>query len=447
MNIDASESTVQKAFSDKSTYTVPDYQRPYSWKKEQWTDFWTDLNSIPQDSTHFLGSIVLIKHSTSFNKLNELEVVDGQQRLTTISILLCAMRSQYEENGDPDEIIELINDEYLYERDDNNNKEPKLSLSTFDGNDYENILEEREGAIDADSRLLEALEFFEGKLSDYTLDELDQIRGKLSKQMTVVIVECNSAGSAFRLFETLNNRGMELSAVDLMKNSLLQTATERYPGGSNSTEYKDIRSQWEHLLENVVHQIDHPNRFFRHFIMSRKSPDISGNVSSRTLYDKFSNIINDILPSQNIPLTDYIDEMVNTSDVYMGMIDESTDKYNGKQSKKVNARLRNLNDIESSHSRTLILRSFEEFDDSTKMLEVLRLLESFMTRWRVADLTTGATLDRIFSDLCSNAFDEDDAVDTIRRRLKDEAPSDDEFEAKFASSGFKRNGGRAEEFS
>ena len=439
MNIDATENTVQQSFSDKSTFSVPDYQRPYSWKKEQWNDFWTDLNSIPENGTHFLGSIVLIKNETPINKLNELEVVDGQQRLTTISILLCAMRTQYKQNGDPNGITDLIEDEYLYERDENNNKTPKISLSKYDGEDYESIVKGRTNAVDDDSKLLAALEFFEEKLSDHSLDELDELRARLSNQMMVVFVECNSAGSAFRLFETLNNRGMELSAVDLMKNSLLQRATKKYIGGSSSDEYEHIRTQWEYLLENVVHQISQPNRFFRHFIMSRSNPDISGNVSSRTLYDTFNEIIHNKLPSGSTSLKDYIDEMVTVSDTYMGIVDASVDVYSGKQTKKVNSRLRNLNDIESSHSRTLILRSFEEFDDSTDMLEVLRLLESFMTRWRVADLTTGASLDRVFSNLCSNAFEGSDPVEKIREKLKEEAPSDDEFRAKFANSGFKRN--------
>ncbi|ESP86862.1 hypothetical protein K933_17302 [Candidatus Halobonum tyrrellensis G22] len=438
MEIDASESTVQNAFSDKSTYTVPDYQRPYSWKKEQWIDFWTDLNSIGENDTHFLGSIVLIKNETGFSRLNKLEVVDGQQRLTTISLLLCAMRSRYKETGDANGIGELIDTEYLYERDDRNEKHSKLSLSQYDGQDYENILEGRENAIDNDSRLLAGLEFFEDKLSDCGTKELDELRRKLSNQMTIVVVQCNDAGSAFRLFETLNNRGMELSAVDLMKNALLQTATEKY-GGSTSSEYINIREQWEYLLENVVHELNHPNRFFRHFIMSRAKPDVPSNVSSRKLYDTFSSIIRSDLEKEGIEIYEYIDEMVDVSDVYMGIINSSIDIYGGKQSKKVNSRIRNLNDIQSSHSRTLILRSIEEFDDSTELLDVLKLLESFMTRWRVGDLTTGASLDRIFSDLCSTAFEEAEPVEKIRDRLKDEAPTDDEFRAKFSSSAFKQN--------
>ncbi|MCO8268834.1 DUF1524 domain-containing protein [Haloferax sp. AB510] len=330
-----------------------------------------------------------------------------------------------------------MNQEYLYERDDNNNKHPKLSLSQYDGADYEHILDGRENAVADNSNLLEALEYFENQLTGYTTDELDDLRARLTKQMTIVVVECDTPGSAFRLFETLNDRGMELSSVDLMKNSLLQTATQEY--GSGSSEYNHVRSQWEYLLKNVVHQIDHPNRFFRHFIMSREVPDYEGNVSSRKLYDVFNEIIDSKLDEVGISIMGYVDEMVDISDTYLGIIDASVDKYNGKQSRKVNARLRNLNDIEASHSRTLILRSIEEFDDSTKTIQVLRLLESFMTRWRVADLTTGASLDRIFSGLCSTAFDSANPVDEIRSKLKEEAPGDDEFRAKFASSEFKQN--------
>lgn len=436
MNIDATESTVQGVFANKSTYTVPDYQRPYSWEKEQWDDFWTDLNTI-QNSEHFLGSIVLIKHDQGFNQLAELEVVDGQQRLTTISLLFRAMQSQYEDEGDPNNIIDLIDDEYLFERDDDNDKHAKLSLSQYDGDHYEDILNGRENAVEDDSSLLQALEYFEEKLEGCTTDELDDYRAKLTKQMTIVVVECETPGSAFRLFETLNNRGMELSSVDLMKNSLLQTATQQY--GSDSSEYDHIRSQWEYLLKNVVHEIEHPNRFFRHFIMSRKMPDYEGNVSSRKLYDVFNEMIDTRLSKSGISIREYVDEMVDISDTYLGIIDSSIDKYSGKQSKKVDSRLRNLNDIESSHSRTLVLRTTDEFDDSTKTLEVLRLLESFMTRWRVADLTTGASLDRIFSELCSEAFDSSDPIDKIRSKLKKEAPGDDEFKAKFANSEFKQN--------
>ncbi|WP_083252664.1 DUF262 domain-containing protein [Haladaptatus sp. W1] len=436
MDIDATESTVQGVFANKSTYTVPDYQRPYSWEKEQWKDFWTDLNTI-KGTTHFLGSIVLIKHDQGFNQLAELEVVDGQQRLTTISLLFRAMQSQYDNVGDPNSIKELIDDEYLFERDDSNNKHAKLSLSQYDGGDYEHILEGRRNAVEDDSNLLQALKYFEEKLADHTADELDDLRARLTKQMTIVVVECDTPGSAFRLFETLNNRGMELSSVDLMKNSLLQTATQEY--GNDSKEYNHVRSQWEYLLKNVVHQIDHPNRFFRHFIMSREVPDYEGNVSSRKLYDVFNEMIDTRLDAAGVSIVDYVDEMVDISDTYLGIIDASIDKYSGKQSKKVNARLRNLNDIESSHSRTLILRSIDEFDNSTKTIEILRLLESFMTRWRVADLTTGASLDRIFSGLCSTAFNSTDPIDVIRTRLEEESPGDDEFKAKFANSGFKHN--------
>ncbi|WP_198668015.1 DUF262 domain-containing protein [Saliphagus sp. LR7] len=436
MDIDATESTLQGVFANKSTYTVPDYQRPYSWEKDQWEDFWTDLTTI-QDTTHFLGSIVLIKHDQGFNQLAELEVVDGQQRLTTISLLFRAMESQYDCEGDPNSIGDLIDDEYLFERDDSNDKHAKLSLSQYDGEDYQHLLEGRRNAVSGDSRLLQCLKYFEEKLADYTIDELDDLRAHLTKQMTIVVVECDTPGSAFRLFETLNNRGMELSSVDLMKNSLLQTATREH--GNDSPEYNHVRNQWEYLLKNVVHQIDHPNRFFRHFIMSRNVPDYEGNVSSRKLYDVFNEMINTRLNAAGLSINDYVDEMVTISDTYLGIIDASIDKYSGKQSKKVNSRLRNLNDIESSHSRTLILRSIEEFDDSTKTIEVLRLLESFMTRWRVADLTTGASLDRIFSSLCSSAFDSEDPIGNIRSKLEEEAPGDDEFKAKFANSGFKQN--------
>lgn len=439
IDITASEDNIQNTFSRKNRFTVPDYQRPYSWKKEQWTDFWNDLTTLPDEETHFLGSLVVIKHETGWKSLNELEIVDGQQRLTTISLILCAMRERYEEAGDPNDLADLIEGEYLYETDHDNNSHAKLSLSRFDDDNYNKILNRRLNAVDEDSRLLEGYEYFKKELDNYNIGGIDDLRKKLVGSMTVVIVQCESAGSAFRLFETLNDRGMELSAVDLMKNSLLQTAADKNPDSDRSDEYQHIREQWEYLLENVVHEISHPDRFFRHFMMSRSEPDIQENISSRTLYDTFKNTIETRIPNSNITLIGYIDEMVDVSNLYIGIVQNSIDEFSGRPQTKINSKIRNLNDIQSSHARTLVLRSFDEFDDSSTILELLNMIEVFMTRWRVADLQTGANLDKIFSDLCSNAFSEDNPLNVIRERLKEEAPSDDEFRAKLANSNFKRN--------
>jgi len=438
LDISASEANLQNIFTRSNRFTVPDYQRLYSWKESQWSEFWADLTTLDEEDTHFLGSIVVIQHQKSYDELNELELVDGQQRITTISLLLRVMREFYDDSLDAD-LAEKIDDDYLHETDFDNDQYPKLSLSRFEDEDYQEILDGDSSEVNEDSQLRQAYEYFHEKVHECDVETVDKLRKRLLGSMTLVVVECDSAGSAFRLFETLNNRGLELSAVDLMKNALLQVASEKY-GGSDQDTYEHIRSQWETVLENVVYEINNPDRFFRHYMMSRSDPDIEGSITSRTLYDTFRDVIENQLPTADVTLVDYVDGMVDTSELYVGLTNADVDVFSGRPQKRINRRLRNLNDIQSSHSRTLLLRAFEEFDEYKEILSVARLLEVFMVRWRVSGYQTGSKVDRIFSELCSDAFDDTDPIDTIKMRLAEEAPGDDEFHSRLANSDFTRNG-------
>lgn len=437
LEISASEAEIQHIFKNSNLFTVPDYQRLYSWDEEQWSEFWKDLTSITQDDTHFLGSIVVIQHKGSFDQLDTLELVDGQQRLTTISLLLRVMQEYYEDRGDPNGIGEKIDEDYIHETDFDNNEYPKLELSRFDNEEYQEILDGNPQSVSEENQLRKAYEFFSDKVRNESKEEIDRLRKHLLRSLTIVVVECDSTGSAFRLFETLNNRGLELSAVDLMKNALLQVASEKH--GDDSDEYQHIRDQWERVLETVVHRISQPDRFFRQYIMSRSEPDVEGSVTPRELYDTFREIIETELPTENVTLSDYVDGMVEKAELYIGLVNGGVDVYPQPQQKKINKRIQNLNDIEASHARTLLLRAFEEFSDYEDVLSLLRMLEVFMVRWRVAGYQTGSNLDKIFSDLCSDAFDDSDPLKTIRLRLEEEAPSDDEFRSQFANADFSRN--------
>lgn len=437
LDISASEADLQNIFTRSNRFTVPDYQRLYSWAESQWEEFWNDLTSIDEEDTHFLGSIVVIQHQKKYDELDELELVDGQQRITTISLLLRVMREYYRKHSETG-LSEKIDTDYLHETDFDNDRYPKLSLSRFEDEDYQETLDGDPEEVNEESQLQQAYEYFHERVFECDIKTVDQLRKRLLGSMTLVIVECDSAASAFRLFETLNNRGLELSAVDLMKNALLQVASERY-GGTNEDTYEQIREQWERVLENVVYEINNPNRFFRHYMMSRADPDIEGSVTSRTLYDTFRDLIDDQLPTEETTLVEYVDGMVKTSELYVDLTKADVDVFSGRPQKRINRRLRNLNDIQSSHSRTLLLCTFGEFDEYDDVLSVLRLLEVFMVRWRVSGNQTGSKLDRIFSELCSDAFDTTDPLETIRLRLAEEAPGGDEFRSRLANSDFNRN--------
>jgi len=297
LGLSATEDTVEQVLTRNYRYTVPNYQRQYSWGEEQWGALWADLNSIDGDATHFLGSVVLIERSEGLNELNMLEIVDGQQRIATISVILALMREKYRKEGDAEQADD-IEERYLKKRDLDRHEYQNLTLSTFDNSDFEKIIGSKYKRID-DGQLKEAAEFYANKINSLTLNELDELRKRLLASVTLVSIRCEGEQSAFRLFETLNDRGLELSSVDLMKNYTFSKAAD---APSSKVDYKKVQSDWERLVKTLFPNTNQPSRFFRHYIMSCAEPNYDGDVSDYKLYDEYQKIIDTKLPKTGISL-------------------------------------------------------------------------------------------------------------------------------------------------
>jgi len=261
IGLTATEDRIESILTRQYRYTVPDYQRRYAWNEEQWSALWSDIQALDNDETHFLGSVVLIERNQGLNELDKLEIVDGQQRLTTISLILAVMREKYLNQG-MDEQADSISEKYLWQEDIDTARYPNLSLSKFDDSDYMAMLEQRFDDV-SDSNLKEGFQFYANKMDSLEPDEINDIRNKLLRGVTAVSITTDGEQSAFRLFETLNDRGLELSAVDLMKNHVFSTAAT-----DPSIDYDRIRDDWEAIIELIVPKLSKPSRFFRHYIMA-----------------------------------------------------------------------------------------------------------------------------------------------------------------------------------
>lgn len=424
IGLSATEDTVEQILTRNYRYTVPDYQRRYSWKEEQWGALWADLQSIRTDSTHFLGSIVLIERPGGLNELNKLEIVDGQQRIATITVLLSLMREKYYESGESEQ-AENIENQYLKKQDLDRNEYQNLTLSTFDNSDLEKVINRDYNKMD-DGQLREAVRFYVNKLSDLDVPELDDLRKRLLASVTLVSIRCEGEQSAFRLFETLNDRGMELSSVDLMKNYTFSKAAS---APDSDIEYEEVQDDWERLIKNLMPEMSQPSRFFRHYIMSASNPRYDGFVSDYKLYDEYQKIVDSKLPETGISLNEYISELADKSELYAKMLRYEIDMYDDAGNEAINSKLADLDVIRSVQARTLMLRIFEEYDTANKVMESLLLLESFLMRWKVSNYPTGGELDRTYSRICSEAFESKNSIREIYSVLSDRCPSDEEFMA------------------
>lgn len=422
IGLSATEDTVEQVLTRNYRYTVPDYQRRYSWGEEQWGALWADLNSIRSDSTHFLGSIVLIERPGGLNELNKLEIVDGQQRIATITVLLGLMREKYYELGESEQ-AEDIEKQYLKKRDLDRNEYQNLTLSTFDNPDLEKVIERDYGKMD-DGQLREAVQFYASKLDDLSVDELDTLRKRLLASVTLVSIRCEGEQSAFRLFETLNDRGMELSSVDLMKNYTFSKAAS---ASDSEIDYEKVQDDWERLIKSLMPNTSQPSRFFRHYIMSASEPNYDGDVSDYKLYDEYQKIVDSKLPEADISLNEYVTELADKAELYAKILNHEIDMYDDAGNEAINSKLHDLEIINSVQARTLMLRVFEEYNTANKVMESLLLLESFLMRWKVSSYPTGGELDRIYSRICSEAFEKENSIREIYNGLSDRCPSDEEF--------------------
>jgi uncharacterized protein with ParB-like and HNH nuclease domain len=433
MDISATEDTLDSVLSRNYRFQVPDYQRRYSWEKKQWGEFWSDLMSLVEDNraTHFIGSIVVIKKPGKLDELDLLELVDGQQRLTTVSLILCLLRERYKREDNMAELVEVIDDDYLWVRDSDLERYQNITLSSADNDNYRSLLNGNWNRDD-ENQLNMACEFFAGHIRELEIATVDELRKRLLNSMTIVTIECNNELSAFRLFETLNPRGLELSAVDLMKNHLLQIANESQDIGTER-----VKEQWEIILENILPVLSKPEKFFRHYIMSSPAPDLNVAISNYKLYENFRNILGTELEDANLTVEEYISDMAEKSSLYVDIVNRDVDLYRPRAQKAINSKLRDLDAINNVQARTFILRLFQEFSNPNKVVRALEMLEVFSFRRSIADSPTGGALDRIYSRICSQVFNTPEPLSSLKVFFSDRMPGDDVFKSSLADLSLK----------
>jgi len=255
-NIHATEKPLFKIFSNDFIFSIPAYQRPYAWTEEEAGELLSDLlsfledssNSIPESNPYFLGSIVLIKNEST----PEADVIDGQQRLTTLTILLAVLRSLVSPER-ASQITEFIcQPAHSFLGLDNCYR---LKLRLKDNEFFRNYIQDGErffreyiqnkkkgeienkrkdevdlGAFfglnpslltDSQKNIQTNAKYFINKLQDFSEQKLDQFIKYLMTRCFLVVVSSPDFGSAYRIFSVLNSRGLNLSTPDILKSDII----------------------------------------------------------------------------------------------------------------------------------------------------------------------------------------------------------------------------------
>lgn len=235
--------TIKQLFGNTdSLYQIPRYQRPYSWGDDQLDKLWTDLIEAKEnDPNYFLGSVITAKpeDSTSY-----LDIVDGQQRLTTLTILLCVFRDLYPDinqdilNSDPFAIDnKVINSSIKF-----NDRFERLRLRTHSNHqsDFENIilnnntislkkpLKKDLRKEEPSYKFINTAYFFKTKLIEIGEEEAGGLINYLFNSVKIIRIDCQSVAFAIKLFQVLNDRGLDLSNSDLIKSFLIGKIQKMY---------------------------------------------------------------------------------------------------------------------------------------------------------------------------------------------------------------------------
>lgn len=264
INFNTSNSTFRQIFGNGTTYHVPRFQRDYSWTADQWEDLWQDLEGVlvpGGEPAHYMGYLVL---QTKDNKT--FDVIDGQQRLTTLSLVVLAVLKGLQDlvdgNVDPDnnrKRIEQLRTSYVGYLDPVT-LIPKSKLTLNRNNDayYKDYLVPlqklpQRGLRASEHLLRKAFEWFEKKLQqDYGSKGDGAVLAKfiddLADKLFFTVISVTDELNAFKVFETLNARGVRLSPTDLLKNYLFSVVHRE---SAHPTEIETLERRWESMVGSL----------------------------------------------------------------------------------------------------------------------------------------------------------------------------------------------------
>ncbi|KPI48755.1 hypothetical protein IM33_16785 [Clostridioides difficile] len=362
--------------SNKS-FVVPVYQRNYNWKKEQCKRLFDDLEDIIDSGfrTHFLGSVVSI-----YSMGKEYLIIDGQQRVTTVSILLIAMCQIIKEFGESKGIItteEQIKECYLINKH-SRDKDGKIKLKPIaeDRKAYYELFEE-EINTDRNSNIVSNYLYFYNRIKEDNIS-IDDLFDAIQK-LTIVEIELkNGEDDPQLIFESLNSTGLDLSEADRVRNFVLM-------GKNSKLQEEFYNNYWYKIEKNTSNNV---SNFIRDYLTIKER-----NIPNKNkVYFSFKRYVLD----NDIDIEILLKDLLKFSNYYRDISYSCTDDND------VNKVLKRINKLEIFVSYPFILELFDDYNEGIinkkALVESLILVECFILRRIVCDVPPNA-LNKVFMNL------------------------------------------------
>ena len=430
-------------------YVIPRYQREYTWGKNQWENLFDDV--LENNPGYFLGSIICINQSTDVLSVQRLELVDGQQRLTTLSLLFAAIYHAFkthENKLDDEQRVEMFNLKrklVLKKGDDQIRVIPQIQNNNQ--NDYKAILAETGiiGTCDVPAyagnrKIFRAYRYFQGRIEEMTNSQDNRLEIIMEFLYTIshasmVKIEVASHADAYTLFESLNNRGMPLTAIDLIKNKLMARLESIEPG-----KIDHYFGDWNRLLGYLGDDYTIQERFFRQYYNAFK--DDLKSVYQVPVATR-SNLIQIYEKLINHDAKGCLQKISAAARLYALFLSRNQDDaLNGLEKP-----LKDLERIQGAPSYLMMLyllvRKEELQLENSHLAEIVSLLVRFFVRRNLTDTPPTRDLTRLFMAIIDklSGLSGEAVVKSIHEQLIAASASDEIFQRKLEGQIYEENSG------
>ncbi len=374
--LDTSTVSLSDIIGNGKVYKVPPYQRDYSWKQDQWEDLWADILTVLNgESIHYMGSIVLQNKGEK-----RYSVIDGQQRLSTLTLIVLAtiktIQNLIDKNIDKEnnqERVSLLTKKFLGDKDpgsltysaklelnENNNSFFQTHLMVFRNPLNEKTLK------DSDRLLWQAYNFFLVKMTTHFQgnengEELANFLNKhVAEKMMFIQIVVEDELSAYTVFETLNSRGVSLTVTDLLKNYLFSLST--------AVDLTHVKEKWRKIVDTIG--LDNFPTFLRHYWISKNKL-----IRQEYLFRAMKDVVR-----TSPKVIDLLDELEKNAQLYNALSNSSDPFWIGQREQK--KRIKEIELFKEKQALPLLLSSYNNLT-SEEFFKVLRIVSVITFRYTV----------------------------------------------------------------
>jgi len=434
--LDTSTVSLSDVIGNGKTYTVPPYQRDYSWKRDQWEDLWNDILIIESsNSVHYMGSIVLQNMGDK-----HFHVIDGQQRFSTLTLIVLAVINQLnslvEKGIDTDnnkERIELLQKKFIGDKDPGSlTYSSKLKLNENNDSFFQsNLLVFREPTNtntlqDSDKLIYQAFKYFSDRVSDHfsSNEDGEKITNFLNKlvaeKLMFIQIIVEDELSAYTVFETLNSRGVELTVTDLLKNYLFSISTQ--------VDLPHVKNKWKKIVDVIG--LDSFPVFLRHYWIS---------INRLIRQDYLFRAIKDTITSSTevIQLLDALEE---NAQLYNALTNYADTFWGGHR--EIKKRINELSLFKEKQAFPILIAAYNNLNQED-FASVLRLVSIVTFRYTVIGKLHTNLKEDVYNKAANGISNgELTSIPQIANSLSNLYPTDNDFKNDFASKSISTKRGK-----